>query len=108
MSKRDFLTMTDVSPAELRGLLREAKRFKKNRRLGGTRLAGQVVALIFQKPSVRTRVAFEAAAVGLGGSTIYLGQGEIQLGQREPTKDWPARPFALALRGALRIDRRSP
>src|SRR3989338_735728 len=84
---RHFLTMTDVSEAELRGLLRVAAQMKRSRRPGAAALAGRAVALVFQKPSMRTRVAFEVAVLQLGGSVIYLGQDDIQLGQREPIKD---------------------
>jgi len=87
MASRDFLSMTDVSVSELKGLFRAAARFKRNRRLGTKTLAGRVVALVFQKPSMRTRVAFEVAVVQLGGSVIYLGQEDIHLGKREPIKD---------------------
>lgn len=85
--KRDLLTLEDVSLEELKGLIAQAGRFKRHRRLGSSLLRGQVVGLIFQKPSTRTRVAFEVAVMQLGGSTLYLGQEDIQLGKREPTKD---------------------
>lgn len=85
--KRDLLTLEDVSLEELKGLIAQAGRFKRDRRLGSSLLQGKVVGLIFQKPSTRTRVAFEVAVMQLGGSTLYLGQEEIQLGKREPTKD---------------------
>ena len=84
---RHFLTITDVSERELRGLLQEAARIKRSRRYGRHALANRLVALVFQKPSMRTRVAFEVAVLQLGGSVIYLGQDDIQLGQREPIKD---------------------
>src|SRR3989338_5600753 len=84
---RHFLTMTDVSEAELRGLLRVAAQMKRSRRPGAAALAGRTVALVFQKPSMRTSVAFEVAVLQLGGSVVYLGQDDIQLGQREPVKD---------------------
>ena len=84
---RHFLTITDLSERELQGLLREAARFKRRRSSGRQRLAGRTVALVFQKPSMRTRVAFEVAVLQLGGSVVYLGQDDIQLGQREPMRD---------------------
>jgi ornithine carbamoyltransferase len=87
MAKRDFLTITDVSAGELSGLLRQAARCKRARASGQRALAGKTVALVFQKPSMRTRVAFEVAVLQLGGSVICLGQDDIQLGQREPIKD---------------------
>jgi len=84
---RHFLTLTDVSERELQGLLRSAAIAKRQRARRSTALAGKIVALVFQKPSMRTRVAFEVAVLQLGGSVIYLGQEDIQLGQREPIKD---------------------
>jgi ornithine carbamoyltransferase len=84
---RHFLTMTDVSEAELAGLLRSAAAMKRQRARTSSALVGKTVALVFQKPSMRTRVAFEVAVLQLGGSIIYLGQDDIQLGKREPIKD---------------------
>jgi len=84
---RHFLTITDVSEAQLAGLLRSAAAAKRQRARGSSALAGKTVALVFQKPSMRTRVAFEVAVLQLGGSVIYLGQDDIQLGRREPIKD---------------------
>src|SRR3989338_2279369 len=84
---RHFLTITDLSEPELRGLLRLAARMKRSRSAGKAALAGRTVALVCQKPSMRTRVAFEVAVLQLGGSVVYLGQDDIQLGQREPIKD---------------------
>jgi len=87
MAIRHILSITDFSVAELGRLFRDAARFKRNRRRAARSLAGRVVALVFQKPSMRTRVAFEVAVVQLGGSVIYLGQEDIHLGKREPIKD---------------------
>ena len=87
MMVRHFLTITDLSAGELRQLLHTALRMKRRRALGAGRLSGKTVALVFQKPSMRTRVAFEVAVLQLGGSVVYLGQDDIQLGQREPVKD---------------------
>lgn len=84
---RHFLTLSDVSEAELRGLLRLGEKLKRRRREGAATLRGKAVALVFQKPSMCTRVAFEVAVLQLGGSVVYLGQDDIQLGQREPIKD---------------------
>jgi ornithine carbamoyltransferase len=84
---RHFLTLTDLSERELGSLLREAASAKRQRSRGSSSLDGKVVALVFQKPSMRTRVAFEVAVLQLGGSVVYLGQEDIQLGQREPIKD---------------------
>jgi len=84
---RHFLTITDLAELELRALLRRAAALK--RRPGQARrvLAGKTIALVFQKPSMRTRVAFEVAVLQLGGAVISLGQDDIRLGEREPIKD---------------------
>lgn len=87
MKKRDFLTLTDLSDSELGRLLFHAATYKHRVRHGHRILAGKTVALVFQKPSMRTRVAFEVAVLQMGGAVIYLGQDDIQLGQREPIKD---------------------
>jgi len=87
MSARHFLTVTDLTRAELGALFRKAARVKRRPSAGRAALAGKTVALVFQKPSMRTRVAFEVAVLQLGGSVVYLGQEDIQLGQREPVKD---------------------
>ncbi len=84
---RHFLTIGDLTEQHLRALLRTAATCKRDRRYGQQALAGRTVALVFQKPSMRTRVAFEVAVLQLGGSVVYLGQDDIQLGQREPVKD---------------------
>ena len=84
---RHFLTMTDLSAGELRHLLREAVLHKQRRSYGQGALKGKTIALVFQKPSMRTRVSFEVAVTQLGGSATYLGQEDIQLGAREPIKD---------------------
>ena len=83
---RHFLTVTDLSETELRRLLQVAAQLKRSRRSPQV-LAKNLVVLVFQKPSMRTRVAFEVAVLQLGGSVIYLGQEDIQLGTREPIKD---------------------
>ena len=87
MTARHFLTITDLREAELRSLFEVAARVKRTRAAGRRMLAGKTVALIFQKPSMRTRVAFEVAVLQLGGTVVYLGQDDIRLGQREPIKD---------------------
>lgn len=87
MKVRDFLTVSDLSKAELTKLFALAAKVKRARLAGRRVLAGKTIALVFQKPSMRTRVAFEVAVLELGGSVIYLGQDDIRLGQREPICD---------------------
>jgi ornithine carbamoyltransferase len=85
MRGRDLLSIRDISPDELDMLLRTALSMKRD----GSRplLEGKTAALVFEKPSLRTRVSFEVGMKQLGGSAIYLSQSEVGLGQREPVED---------------------
>ena len=84
---RHFLTVSDLRPQEVERLFEMAARGKRDRRISRWALAGKHVALVFQKPSVRTRVSFEVAIQQLGGSSIYLGPDDAQLDTREPVRD---------------------
>jgi ornithine carbamoyltransferase len=84
---RHVLTPADFSTSELRQVLRLAGTCKRRRAFGRGALAGRTVALVFQKPSMRTRVAFEVAALRLGGSVVSLGRDDVQAGAREPIQD---------------------
>jgi ornithine carbamoyltransferase len=86
---RHFLSLADLSSAELWDLLDLAKALKDAWRRGGNRplLKGKTLGMIFQKPSLRTRVSFDMAMLHLGGHALYLSPNEIQLGQRESTAD---------------------
>ena len=86
MSKRDFLSVDDVEPAELAAILDGADRHKADRQARDT-LGGRTVALIFEKPSTRTRVSFEVAIHELGGYPLPLSGGELQLGRGETSED---------------------
>jgi len=79
--KRDFIAIADYTPEEIQGLLDLAVSLKKEWRAGGNKpiLKGKSLALIFQKPSLRTRVSFELAMEHLGGYAFYLGPQEIGL-----------------------------
>jgi ornithine carbamoyltransferase len=85
MYGRDLLSICELQPDELTMLLQTAISMKRdgNRPL----LAGKTVAMLFEKPSLRTRVSFEVGMKQLGGDAIYLSQSEVGLGQREPVKD---------------------
>ena len=85
--KRDFLTLVDYSSSEIVNLLSLAKQTKYNPRQSADFLRGKSFALIFQKPSNRTRVSFETGIHQLGGNAIYLSPEDISLGVREPTAD---------------------
>jgi len=83
---RDLLSIADLSPDEADRILRTALSLKRD---GGgfDLLAGKTLALLFEKPSLRTRVSFDVAMQELGGHAIYLNQSEVGLGQREPVAD---------------------
>jgi ornithine carbamoyltransferase len=85
----DLLSVADLGPAEVGDLLRAAALVKERRfdPRSPRPLAGRTVALLFQKPSLRTRVSFEIAVRELGGEPIYLGQQEVGLGTRESPED---------------------
>jgi len=87
--KRDFLDLTSLSSAELQGLLQLAVRLKNELRNGLEHpyLRGRTLAMIFQKPSLRTRLTFETGMAQLGGHAIYLAPQDIGLGEREAVKD---------------------
>ncbi len=87
--KSDFLSISDFSRAEIEALLDLAVRLKKQWFAGGNDpvLKGKVMAMIFQKPSLRTRVSFDMAMRHLGGDALYLSPNEIGLGKRESVAD---------------------
>lgn len=86
---RHFLTLADLTPAELQEILDLAVQLKTEWKAGGNPplLGGRVLGMIFQKPSLRTRVSFDMAMLHLGGHALYLSPNEIQLGKRESTAD---------------------
>ena len=87
--KRDLLTLGDVTREEIAHLMDVAARLKGDRRNGRRHawLQGKTLAMIFEKPSLRTRVTFETGMIQLGGMSIYLGPADILLGQRESVPD---------------------
>ena len=85
VEKRDFLSITDVTAAENRQIILRACQMKSES--GSSPLAGKSVALLFEKPSLRTRASFEVGIHQLGGHSIYLGQQEVGLGTRESASD---------------------
>ncbi len=87
---RDFLSAADLTRDEVLALFERAQHYKAQRRARQpheTPLQGKTVAVLFQKPSLRTRVTFELAVHELGGYPVILTQAEVGLGQREATKD---------------------
>jgi ornithine carbamoyltransferase len=92
MTSKDFLSIRDFSPLQIRFLLALARQIKSRPNAYGKALAGKTLALILEKPSLRTRVSFEVGARQLGGSTIYLSPAEISLGKRESLYDVAKKP----------------
>jgi len=87
MAVRGFLSIDDISSDELRSLLDAAANVKSEPIGWRDRLQGKQVALIFEKPSTRTRVSFEAAVSTMGGHAIVLRGDELQLGRGETIED---------------------
>ncbi|MDQ2694179.1 MAG: ornithine carbamoyltransferase [Pseudomonadota bacterium] len=89
MQPRHFLTLQDLTPPELRQLLRRAGELKALHRRGAvyTPLAYKVLAMVFEKASTRTRVSFQAGMTQLGGSAIFLSPRDSQLGRGETVED---------------------
>ena len=87
MSTSDFLSVDDVTVEELAQLLDEAEQIKEKPQLVSDALGGKQVALIFEKPSTRTRVSFEGAVTSMGGAAIVLRGDELQLGRGETIED---------------------
>jgi ornithine carbamoyltransferase len=87
---KDFLSINDYSTEQLQELLRESSNLKDLYGAGKRDLclAGKTLAMLFEKPSLRTRISFEVAMTDLGGSAIYVKPEDIGgLGKREPIKD---------------------
>ena len=84
---RHYLSVADLSPDEILALLERALELKRTPIPETRPLDGLVAALVFQKPSLRTRVSFEVAMLHLGGHAVYLSPAEIQLGEREGVVD---------------------
>lgn len=86
---KDFLTIADYAPQTLKSMLDSAIALKEALQDGGNKpiLKNMVLAMIFQKPSLRTRVSFDMAMRQLGGDALYLSPQEIGLGERESIAD---------------------
>ncbi len=87
MKGKDFITISDLDKKDIDTIFNLSREFKEGKKKDFFPLAGKIFALIFEKPSMRTRVSFEVAIKELGGDIIYLGPGDIRLGLREPVKD---------------------
>jgi ornithine carbamoyltransferase len=96
-----FLSIESQTAGHLTALLESSIQFKANRGQGSNSLlTGQTWALLFSKPSTRTRVSFEVGIRELGGGVIFLSQGDIQLGRGEPIID-TARVLGRLVHGAV-------
>lgn len=86
---KDFISIADLSAAEIWKVLNQAKELKDEWRERGNQplLKGKVLGMVFQKPSLRTRVSFDVAMLHLGGHGLYLSPDEIGLGKRESVAD---------------------
>jgi len=83
--KKDLLSISDLDRKEAEGLIEQALRMKQERT--SPILAGKTLALLFEKPSLRTKVSFQMAMHHLGGHSIYMSPEEVGLGKREPVAD---------------------
>ena len=89
MTTRHFLTMLDLTPEELAGVIKRAIELKAMQREGTLHesLKNRVLAMVFEKSSTRTRMSFEAGMAQLGGQAIFLSPRDTQLGRGEPIED---------------------
>lgn len=87
--EKDFIAIADYTPGELQSMLDLAVKLKTELKAGGNAplLKGKVLGMVFQKPSLRTRVSFDMAMRQLGGDALYLSPNEVGLGQRESIAD---------------------
>jgi ornithine carbamoyltransferase len=87
VTEKDFLSIKDFTPLQIRHLLALARQIKATPAPYRETLKGKTLALIFEKPSLRTRVSFDVGIHQLGGFSLYLSPAEIHLGKRESVYD---------------------
>jgi len=87
MQPRHFISLLDLTRDELRGLIQRATELKQHLNLDYNPLKGQVLAMIFEKSSTRTRVSFETGMAQFGGHALFLSPRDTQLGRGEPLED---------------------
>ncbi len=85
--RRHLISINDLDATEIGELMRDAALLKRERRPTPPPLEGRVAALIFEKPSLRTRMSFDVAMYELGGYAVYLSPAEVGLGRRESVAD---------------------
>lgn len=86
---KDLVSISDLNKEEFMNLMKDALKLKKDRNTGKHRdiLKGKVLAMIFEKPSLRTRVTFQTGIYDMGGMGIYLAPSDIKIGERETVAD---------------------
>ena len=90
MKLRHLTSITDLTSYEIKKIINRAIILKKHLKSNGKAkklLTAKSLAMIFEKPSLRTRISFEIGMTQLGGHAIYLGPSDIQMGTREPVED---------------------
>ena len=87
MPLKHFISLLDLSNSEFRTIISRAIDLKKNRQADFQPLKGQVLAMIFEKSSTRTRISFETGMTHFGGSALFLSPRDTQLGRGEPLED---------------------
>jgi len=87
--KKDILTLRDLETADFDMLFDRAVELKSRHKKGVPErsLSGKAIGLIFEKPSTRTRISFEAATIQLGGTPIFISSGDTQMARNEPIED---------------------
>ena len=85
--KKDFISIHDLTRYEFFELMDRTQKIKDDPDKYRRNLEGQILAMVFEKPSLRTRMTFEVGMLELGGKAIYLSPNEIQLGKRETVED---------------------
>ena len=85
--QKDFIAIHDLTRYEFQQMLDMTDDMKKRPRHYGKALKGKILAMIFQKPSLRTRMTFEVGMLQLGGEAIYLAPSDVQIGSREGIYD---------------------
>jgi ornithine carbamoyltransferase len=85
MKGKDFLSITDLDPQEVGSIVRQAGEMKAGKT--PRPLQDKILALLFEKPSLRTRVSFEVGIRQMGGQCVYLSREDVGLGEREPESD---------------------
>jgi len=87
--KKDFISILDISKAELEGILTEAEKLKRQKKAGVPHalLAGKTLAMIFEKASTRTHISFEVGMNELGGHALFLNARDMQIWRGEEIRD---------------------